>query len=149
MNAQLEVIIFCKSHPSNWQLKRIWLIEEDLTTGVTELNIGTKENRNNWCKALQWVKSFTLSSDFNQCRCLQFRFLYQLLMNFSIRNVTLRCLENLVCAAVWIPVWMYAKWQGCEWNISVLKNSLKIGFEFKESTPHVEPCLESWKSPFW
>ena len=45
--------------------------------------------------------------------------------------------------AVWIPVWMCAKQQGCEWNISVLKNSLKIGFEFKESRPHVEPCLES------
>ena len=42
---------------------------------------------------------------------------------------------------------MCAKSQGCEWNISVLKNSLKIGFEFKESRSHVEPCLESQKSP--
>ena len=56
-NARTKVIIFCKSRPSNWQLKRIWLQEW--------LNIGTMQ---------RWVKSFTLSSDFNQCRCLQFRF---------------------------------------------------------------------------
>ena len=55
----------------------------------------------------------------------------------------------MLVIAVWIPVWMCAKRQGCEWNISVLKNSLKIGFEFKESRPHVEPCLDSRKSPFW
>ena len=37
----------------------------------------------------------------------------------------------MLLIAVWIPVWMCAKRQGCEWNISVLKNSLKIGFELK------------------
>ena len=37
----------------------------------------------------------------------------------------------MLVVAVWIPVWMYAKRQSCEWNISVLKYSLKIGFEFR------------------
>ena len=63
------------------------------------------------------------------------------------RNIESICLKMLMIA-VWISVWMCAKRQGCEWNISVLKTSLKIGFEFKESRPHVEPCLESQKSPF-
>ena len=73
------------------------------------------------------------SSDFNQCRCLQFHFSCQLWINFSIGNITLNCVENFVCA-IWIPIWMYTKRQGCEWKISGLKNSLKIGFEFRFQT---------------
>ena len=85
-----------------------------------------------WVDCYVSIFSFTLSSDFNQCRCLQFYFSANLI-NFSIRNITLSFLENLVCA-VWKPVWMYAKQQDCEWNISVFKNSLKIGFEFRFQT---------------
>ena len=44
----------------------------------------------------------------------------------------------MLVIAVWISVWMCAKRQSYEWNISVLKDSLKIGFEFKESRPHVK-----------
>ena len=55
----------------------------------------------------------------------------------------------MLVLAVWIPVWMYAKRQSCEWNISVLKNSLKIGFESRFQTVNNEPCLGSQKTPFW
>ena len=50
--------------------------------------------------------------------------------NENIGNNRLICLKMLV-VPVWIRVWMCAKRQDCEWNISVLKNSLKIGFEFR------------------
>ena len=73
---------------------------------------------------------------------MHFGIIEQLQCHEKIGNNELICLKMLVIA-VWYYVWICAKQQGCEWNISVLKNSLKIGFEFKESTPHVEPCLES------
>ena len=37
----------------------------------------------------------------------------------------------MLVVAVWISVLMCAKHQGSKWNISVLKNLLKIGFEFR------------------
>ena len=68
----------------------------------------------------------------------------------KIRNNGLICLKMLV-PAVWIPVWMCAKQQGCEWNISVLKKSLKIGFEFRFQRVNTS-CGAMFvipKTPFW
>ena len=45
----------------------------------------------------------------------------------KIKRVGLISLTILM-VAVWIPGWMCAKGQGCKWNISVLKNSLKTAF---------------------
>ena len=78
----------------------------------------------------RWVKSFTLSSDFKQYTCMHFGIISKLQCHEKIGNIKLICLKILV-VAVWIPVWMYVKRQGCEWNISVLKISLKIEFEFR------------------
>ena len=110
-------------------------IEEDLTTVVTEHYSGS---------------SHSLHFEFRfQTGHMHFGIIDQLQCHENIRNNGLICLKMLVLA-VYILVWMYAKQQGCEWNIFVLKNSLKIGFEFRfQSTPHVEPCLGSQKTPFW
>ena len=64
---------------------------------------------------------------------MHFGIIEQLQCHEKIGNNKFICLKMLVLA-VYIPVLMYAKWQGCEWNIFVLKNSLKIGFEFRFQT---------------
>ena len=107
-NARPKVIIFCKSRPSNWQLKRIWLQEW--------LNIGTIENRNN--AQVGQVIHFEFRF---QTVHMHFGIIYQLQCHENIGNNKLICLKILVCA-VWIPVWEPTKYLRIWWMRSVWKN---------------------------
>ena len=107
-NARPKVIIFCKSRPSNWQLKRIWLQEW--------LNIGTIENRNN--AQVGQVIHFEFRF---QTVHMHFGIIYQLQCHENIENNKLICLKILVCA-VWIPVWEPTKYLRIWWIRSVWKN---------------------------
>ena len=118
-----KVIIFCKSHPLDCQIQ-VLTIQGTEQYSVLLYSV--------YCPTYSCHKHLvTFEFRFQPVQMSSIAiFSANFWINFSIGNITLSCLENLVCV-VWIPVWVYAKQQGCEWNISVLKNSLKIGFEFR------------------
>ena len=128
-NSQTKVIIFCKSRPSDCQLKRIWLQSDwDWITiqCIALLCIACPTYRCNSIWSL-WVEnalcvSFEVKISISADHWLQ--------CHEKIGNIELIYLKMLV-VSVWISVWMCTKHQGSKWNNSVLKKLLKIGFEFR------------------